>query len=380
MEFLWNCYKRAGDDGLKNITDMEQDRQYMKMALELAQKGMGFTAPNPMVGAVIVKNGRIIGQGYHRKYGELHAEREALAACTEEPEGASIYVTLEPCCHYGKQPPCVNAILEAGIRRVIIGSSDPNPLVAGKGIRILKDHGIEVTENILKEECDKLNEAFFYYIQNKKPYVVMKYAMTMDGKIACENGDSKWVTGKDARETVQKMRKQYMGIMVGINTVLEDNPMLNCRIEENVDPIRIICDSNLRIPFESNIVNTANKIQTIVVCTNEADTDKQKYLEECGVEVVRQKRKGRVNLSELMKTLGEKGILLEGGGTLNAQALKENVVNKICCFIAPKIVGGANAKSPIEGKGVEKMMEAYNLRNLEIQKIGNDIMLTGYLK
>ena len=207
--------------------------------------------------------------------------------------------------------------------------------------------------------------------------------MTMDGKIACENGDSKWVTGEKARETVQNMRKKYMGIMVGINTVLEDNPMLNCRIEENVDPIRIICDSNLRIPFESNIVNTANKIQTIVVCTNEADTDKQKYLEECGVEVVRQKRKGRVNLSELMKTLGEKGIdsiLLEGGGTLNAQALKENVVNKICCFIAPKIVGGANAKSPIEGKGVEKMMEAYNLRNLEIQKIGNDIMLTGYLK
>ena len=154
---------------MKDITDMEKDRQYMKMALELAQKGMGFTAPNPMVGAVIVKSGRVIGQGYHRKYGELHAEREALASCTEQPEGASIYVTLEPCCHYGKQPPCVNAILESGIRRVIIGSSDPNPLVSGKGIRILKEHGIEVTENVLKEECDKLNEAFFYYIQNQKP-------------------------------------------------------------------------------------------------------------------------------------------------------------------------------------------------------------------
>ena len=160
---------------MKDITDMEKDRQYMKMALELAQKGMGFTAPNPMVGAVIVKRGKVIGQGYHRKYGEPHAEREALASCTEQPEGASIYVTLEPCCHYGKQPPCVNAILESGIRRVIIGSSDPNPLVSGKGIRILKEHGIEVTENVLKEECDKLNEAFFYYIQNQKPYVVMKY-------------------------------------------------------------------------------------------------------------------------------------------------------------------------------------------------------------
>ena len=360
-----------------------KDSEYMELALMLAKNGLGWTAPNPMVGAVLVKDGEIIGQGWHEKCGEPHAERNALANCKKSPQGATLYVTLEPCCHQGRQPPCVDAILEAGIRRVVVVSADPNPLVAGKGIRILREHGIEVTEHMLEEECDRLNEVFFHYIQTKRPFVVMKYAMTMDGKIACENGDSKWVTGEKARETVQNMRKKYMGIMVGINTVLEDNPMLNCRIEENVNPIRIICDSNLRIPFESNIVNTANKIQTIVVCTNEADTDKQKYLEECGVEVVRQKRKGRVNLSELMKTLGEKGIdsiLLEGGGTLNAQALKENIVNKICCFIAPKIVGGANAKSPIEGKGVEKMMEAYNLRNLEIQKIGNDIMLTGYLK
>lgn len=225
---------------MKNTTDMEQDRQYMKMALELAQKGMGFTAPNPMVGAVIVKNGRIIGQGYHRKYGELHAEREALAVCTEEPKGASIYVTLEPCCHYGKQSPCVNAILEAGIRRVIIGSSDPNPLVAGKGIRILKDYGIEVTENILKEECDKLNEAFFYYIQNKKPYVVMKYAMTMDGKIAAYTGESKWVTGEAARIHVQKQRLKYTGIMVGVGTVLADDSILTCRLENSRNPVRII--------------------------------------------------------------------------------------------------------------------------------------------
>lgn len=359
------------------------DIKYMKLALDLAKKGMGWTSPNPMVGAVIVKDGQIIGKGWHERYGQKHAERNALENCICDPKGSTMYVTLEPCCHHGKQPPCTEAILKSQIRRVVIGSYDPNPLVSGKGICFLKENGIQITEHVMEPECNKLNEVFFHYITTKKPFVVMKYAMTMDGKIACENGDSKWVTGKDARETVQKMRKQYMGIMVGINTVLEDNPMLNCRIEENVNPIRIICDSNLKIPFESNIVNTANKIQTIVVCTNEADTDKQKYLEECGVEVVRQKRKGRVVLSDLMKILGEKGIdsiLLEGGGTLNAQALKENIVNKICCFIAPKIVGGANAKSPIEGKGVEKMMEAYNLRNLEIQKIGNDIMLTGYLK
>lgn len=357
--------------------------KYMKRAIELAKKGIGYTNPNPIVGCVVVKNDKIIAEGYHKKIGGFHAERNALTNCKEDTTGAELYVTLEPCCHYGKTPPCTEIIIEKKIKKVYVGSMDPNKLVEGKGVKILKEHGIEVKCGILKDECDKLNEVFFHYITNKTPYVVMKYAMTMDGKIACENGDSKWVTGKDARETVQKMRNQYMGIMVGINTVLEDNPMLNCRIEENVDPIRVICDSNLRIPFESNIVNTANKIQTIVVCTNEADTDKQKYLEECGVEVVRQKRKGRVNLSELMKTLGEKGIdsiLLEGGGTLNAQALKENIVNKICCFIAPKIVGGADAKSPIEGKGVEKMMEAYNIENMEIQKLGNDIMLTGYLK
>lgn len=357
--------------------------KYMKRAIELAKKGIGYTNPNPIVGCAVVKNDEIIAEGYHEKIGGFHAERNALTSCKDDTTGAELYVTLEPCCHYGKTPPCTEIIIEKKIKKVYVGSMDPNKLVAGKGVKILKEHGIEVECGILKDECDKLNEVFFHYITNKTPYVVMKYAMTLDGKIACENGDSKWVTGKDAREAVQKMRKQYMGIMVGINTVIEDNPMLNCRIEENVDPIRIICDSNLRIPFESNIVDTANKIKTIVVCTNEADIDKQKYLEERGVEVIRQKSKGRVNLSSLMKTLGEKGIdsiLLEGGGTLNAQALKENIVNKICCFIAPKIVGGANAKSPIEGKGVEKMMEAYSIENMEIQKLGNDIMLTGYLK
>ena len=331
----------------------------------------------------MVKNDEIISEGYHEKIGGFHAERNALTNCKEDTTGAELYVTLEPCCHYGKTPPCTEIIIEKNIKKVYVGSMDPNKLVAGKGVKILEENGIEVECGVLKDECDKLNEVFFHYITNKTPYVVMKYAMTMDGKIACENGDSKWVTGEKARETVQNMRKKYMGIMVGINTVLEDNPMLNCRIEENVNPIRIICDSNLKIPFESNIVNTANKIQTIVVCTNKADKDKQRWLENKGIEVIRQKVKGRVVLSDLMKMLGEKGIdsiLLEGGGTLNAQALKENIVNKICCFIAPKIVGGANAKSPIEGKGVEKMMEAYNLRNLEIQKIGNDIMLTGYLK
>ena len=368
---------------MKNITDIEQDRQYMKMALELAQKGMGFTAPNPMVGAVIVKNGRIIGQGYHRKYGGLHAEREALAVCTEEPEGASIYVTLEPCCHYGKQPPCVNAILEAGIRRVIIGSSDPNPLVAGKGIRILKDHGIEVTENILKEECDKLNEAFFYYIQNKKPYVVMKYAMTMDGKIAAYTGESKWVTGEAARIHVQEQRLKYTGIMVGVGTVLADDPMLTCRLENSRNPVRIICDSHLRTPLTSKIVRTAETIPTILASSSK-DQQKIKNYEELGCQVLYVPEKnGHIDLNRLMELLGAAkidSILLEGGGSLNWSALESGIVQKVQTYIAPKLFGGEEAKTPVEGKGFPDPASAVLLKNSEIIRLGDDFLIESEVK
>lgn len=368
---------------MKNITDMEQDRQYMKMALELAQKGMGFTAPNPMVGAVIVKNGRIIGQGYHRKYGELHAEREALAVCTEEPKGASIYVTLEPCCHYGKQPPCVNAILEAGIRRVIIGSSDPNPLVAGKGIRILKDHGIEVTENILKEECDKLNEAFFYYIQNKKPYVVMKYAMTMDGKIAAYTGESKWVTGEAARIHVQEQRLKYTGIMVGVGTVLADDPMLTCRLENSRNPVRIICDSHLRTPLTSKIVRTAETIPTILASSSK-DQQKIKNYEELGCQVLYVPEKnGHIDLNRLMELLGAAkidSILLEGGGSLNWSALESGIVQKVQTYIAPKLFGGEEAKTPVEGKGFPDPASAVLLKNSEMIRLGDDFLIESEVK
>ena len=368
---------------MKNTTDMEQDRQYMKMALELAQKGMGFTAPNPMVGAVIVKNGRIIGQGYHRKYGGLHAEREALAACTEEPKGASIYVTLEPCCHYGKQPPCVNAILEAGIRRVIIGSSDLNPLVAGKGIRILKDHGIEVTENILKEECDKLNDAFFYYIQNKKPYVVMKYAMTMDGKIAAYTGESKWVTGEAARIHVQEQRLKYTGIMVGVGTVLADDPMLTCRLENSRNPVRIICDSHLRTPLTSKIVRTAKTIPTILASSSK-DQQKIKNYEEMGCQVLYVPEKnGHIDLNRLMEILGATkidSILLEGGGSLNWSALESGIVQKVQTYIAPKLFGGEEAKTPVEGKGFPDPASAVLLKNSEMIRLGDDFLIESEVK
>ena len=223
------------------------NQDYMKRALELAKKAMGYTSPNPMVGCVVVKDGRIVTEGYHERCGEYHAERNALTKCSEDLTGATMYVTLEPCCHQGKTPPCTDIILERGIGKVYVGSMDPNPKVAGKGVQILRDHGVEVETGLLEEECLSLNEIFFHYITTKMPYVAMKYAMTLDGKIASFSGDSKWVTGERAREHTHFLRKKYRGILVGIGTVLADDPMLNCRTENGVDPVRIVCDSHLQI-------------------------------------------------------------------------------------------------------------------------------------
>ena len=247
----------------------------MLRAIQLAKKGEGWTNPNPMVGAVIVKDGQIIGEGYHKKYGELHAERNAIASLTESAEGAVLYVTLEPCCHHGKTPPCTEAILEQKIQKVVIGSRDPNPKVAGKGAQILREAGITVIEDFMREECDQLNPVFFHYITTKMPYVVMKYAMTLDGKIATKTGASKWITGEAARREVQHMRHQYMGIMAGIGTVLADDPMLNVRVEGWRSPVRILCDSKLRIPLDSQIVKSAEKYRTIVVYADQKNTEEK---------------------------------------------------------------------------------------------------------
>lgn len=224
------------------------DTDYMRLALELAERGRGWTNPNPMVGAVIVKDGRVIGEGYHHRCGALHAEREAFAACRESPAGATLYVTLEPCCHHGRQPPCTEAILEAGISRVVVGSGDPNPLVAGKGLDILRAHGAEVETGVLQPECDALNAVFFHYIRTRQPYVVMKYAMTLDGKIATRTGASRWITGEKARERVHQDRRRYAAIMAGVGTVLADDPLLTCRMEGGRNPVRVICDTHLRTP------------------------------------------------------------------------------------------------------------------------------------
>lgn len=378
-----NPWKLGGSDFF-----MQKKEEYMRRALELARKGEGHTSPNPMVGCVVVKDGRIISEGYHEKYGEFHAERNALTRCTEDTAGADLYVTLEPCCHQGKTPPCTDIIIEKKIARVFVGSMDSNPLVAGKGVQILRDHGIYVETGILDAECRKLNEVFYHYIATKTPFVVMKYAMTLDGKIACATGDSRWVTGEIARTQVHRMRGRYRGIMVGIGTVLADDPMLNCRVEGGVDPVRIICDSNLHIPTESQIVKTASDIETIVACSQEAleserKQEKIRRLKEAGIQIIGTEGAHGVNLVELMKKLGGQNIdsiLLEGGGTLNASALEDGIVNKVYAYIAGKLIGGMDARSPVEGMGIDRMADAITLQNVEIEKLGDDFCIVGYVK
>ena len=357
------------------------DQNYMLQAIQLAKQGEGWTNPNPMVGAVIVKNGRIIGKGYHKKCGELHAERNAIASLTESAEGATIYVTLEPCCHYGKTPPCTEAIIEQKIKRVVIGSRDPNPKVSGKGIKMLQEAGIEVIEDFMRKECDRLNPVFFHYITTKTPYVVMKYAMTLDGKIATKTGASKWITGEAARAEVQHMRHRYMGIMAGIGTVIADDPMLNVRMEGWKSPIRILCDSGLRIPLDGQIVKSAGKYRTIVAYADSENTEaKRKRLHEMGVETICcPDENNQVDLKKLMKYLGEEGIdsiLLEGGGTLNDSALRAGIVQEVQAFIAPKLFGGMNSKTPVEGIGVRFPSEAVKLKCTDICQIGEDIRIT----
>lgn len=360
------------------------EEQFMKRAIELAKQGAGWTAPNPLVGAVVVKNGRVIGEGYHRKYGELHAERNALAACTENPAGATLYVTLEPCCHYGKTPPCTEIIIEKKIAKVVIGSRDPNPKVAGKGARILREHGIEVVEDYMREACDALNPVFFHYITTKTPYVVLKFAMTLDGKIATRTGASKWITGEAARNHVHQLRSRYAGILAGIGTVLADDPMLNCRIDGAHQPLRIILDSHLRIPMGSRLVRSAKEYPLLIVCNEstrdrEEGTNRIQKLEEAGAKVwTLPEKNGHPDLNVLMQRLGEEkidSVLIEGGGTVNEAALKAHIVHHVYAYIAPKIFGGEDAKTPVEGSGIRLPQECANLRLAKITVLLNDMLL-----
>lgn len=360
------------------------EEQYMRRALELARLGLGRVHPNPMVGAVLVKDGRIIGEGYHQRCGGPHAEVNAIANATETVSGATMYVTLEPCSHHGKTPPCADLLIEKGIARAVVGCLDPNPLVAGRGIRKLQDAGVNVRTGVLEPDCLKLNEVFFHYILTKRPYVVMKTAMSLDGKIATAAGQSQWITGEAARADVQKLRAQYTGIMVGVETVLSDNPRLTCRLENCENPVRIIADSKLRIPLDAQVLDDQNENPTVLATTDLSPPEKRLALEQLGAKVLICKQKdGKVDLADLMDRLGKSGIdslLLEGGSTLNGAALEQKIVQKVISYIAPVLIGGATAKTPIGGHGIADLSKAPRLSIDLVERIGEDIKITAYWK
>lgn len=369
---------------------MSYEKKYMERAIELAKKGIGAVNPNPLVGAVIVKDNKIIGEGYHTKYGELHAEREALADAErrgEDVKGADMYVTLEPCSHTGKQPPCTEAIISAGINRVYVGSNDPNPLVAGNGIWQLRMAEVEVVTNCMKDECDAINTVFFHYITTNTPYVVYKYAMTMDGKICTKTGESRWVSNEQSRHMVQTYRNEFMAIMVGINTVLEDDPLLSCRLEKESEdmvvrnPIRIILDSDLRIPMDSKIVQTGKEIKTYIVSLSENEKKNRHKIRELkdkgiGTLLIPADDDGKIGLDKLMSQLGKMhidAVLLEGGGTLAWSMINAGYVNEVRAFIAPKIFGGMKAKTPVTGSGIDDISLAKEFELRDLQNIDGDI-------
>ena len=369
------------------------NEKYMRMAIELAKRGAGAVNPNPMVGAVVVKNGEVIGRGYHKFFGGPHAEVYALEEAGEKAEGATIYVTLEPCSHYGKTPPCAKKIIDMGIKKCFIGSSDPNPKVAGRGVAMLKETGIEVVENVLKEECDEVNQVFFKYIKTKIPYLFVKCGITLDGKIALSNGISKWITNSIAREKVQYYRNKFMGIMVGINTVLTDNPSLTARIENGVNPFRIIVDPNLQIDENCKVVKNNEDEKTVIITSQKnlftEDTEnteiqiKQKRLsEENKVKFIfidGEKFSFRKMLEEIGK-VGIDSILLEGGETLISLAFEENVIDGGEIFISNKILGDSSAKPFISGFVREKMEEAVQLTNVRNNIYGENVGMEFYFK
>ena len=360
---------------------MFKDEDYMREALKIAGNARGRTSPNPLVGAVIVKDGKIIAEGWHRQAGTPHAEVHALNMAGELAKGATLYVTLEPCSYFGRTPPCANAIVKAGIKRVVTAMSDPNPKVAGKGLQILKDAGIEVEVGLLEDEARKLNEVFIKWVTIGKPFVTLKTAMSLDGKIVTATGQSKWITSEASRQRVHEMRDIHDAIMVGIETVLKDNPMLTTRIFSGRNPIRIVVDSNARTPLASNIV-TNHQVKTIIAVTENAPIERVNALKKSGIEIIFAGGSERVDLNILMNELAKReitSVLLEGGGTLNFALLEAGLIDKVCAFIAPKIIGGRSALTPVEGNGFENLNDAINLKNVTTEMIDNDILVTGYI-
>lgn len=367
------------------------DHIFMEMALSLAEKGKGFTSPNPMVGAVVVKDGEVIGKGWHEAYGKAHAEVNAIDDAGKNAMGATIYVTLEPCNHTGKTPPCTEKILSAGIKRVVVAMDDPNPHVEGGGNSFLKKQGLDISTGILEDKAKKLNEVFIKYIQTKRPFVILKCASTLDGQIATRSGHSKWVTGPDSRAYVHELRNWVDGILVGINTIHKDNPSLTTRLEgrEVRDPSRIILDSKLSIQENANVLQQDSESDSILISGILKDIDpllieKKQRLEKRGVRIIETPlKKGKIDLNVAMDHLGQAGItslLIEGGGKVLASALSSGIVDKVNMFYAPKFLGGNDGVPVCFGPGPDKMGDCVQLTDVDVKRFGNDIMVEGYLK
>jgi diaminohydroxyphosphoribosylaminopyrimidine deaminase/5-amino-6-(5-phosphoribosylamino)uracil reductase len=360
--------------------------KYMRLALELALKAQGRTSPNPMVGAVIVKDGEIIGTGYHLKAGTPHAEVHALRQAGAQAEGATMYVSLEPCSHYGKTPPCTEAVVKAGLKEVFVAMQDPNPKVAGKGIKQIVDTGIQVHVGLMENEAQRLNEAFIKYITKRTPFVLLKTAMTLDGKIATSTGHSRWITGDSAREMVHQLRDSYDAILVGVNTIITDNPALTCRLPEGGrDPIRIVMDSKARTPVDAQVLTQESTNLTYIAVIDGVPDEKLDRLIAAGVKIIKTTAAscGRVDIKELMHRLGEMEIislLVEGGAEVAASFLEAEMVDKVLTFIAPKIIGGKDAPGPVGGHGKETMDQAIRLKNVRYGQAGDDFFVEGYIK
>ena len=363
----------------------ETDEKYMREALELARRGRGRTSPNPVVGAVIVKDDKVIGRGWHQKAGTAHAEIHAIADAGDETRNATIYVTLEPCCHFGRTGPCTEAIIAAGIQRVVVAMTDPNPLVAGCGIETLRQRGIHVDTGVLATEAASLNAPFIKWITCKLPFVTLKNGISLDGKIATRTGDSRWITGETSRLEVHRLRDAADAIITGVGTVLADDPELTTRLPEGgKSPVRVVVDSLARTPLSAKLVNDG-KAPTIIAISNKAPEERVAALKAKNIEILSlpEESDGRLNLGALLRILGERcltHVMVEAGGTLNSSFLFGNYVDKVVMFVAPKIIGGAGAPGPYGGTGCDRLSEAVELEDVMIQHTGDDLMIEGWVK
>lgn len=366
-----------------DVSKLNQDEKFMKRALELALRARGRTSPNPLVGCVLVKEGQVVGEGYHQKAGTPHAEVHALAAAEDRARGATAYVTLEPCSHFGRTPPCADALIRAGIQRVVVAMKDPNPLVAGRGITRLQDADIQVDVGILSQAAYTMNEVFIKAITTGLPFVVYKSAMTLDGKIASESGDSKWVSNDTSRNIVHQMRDHYDVIMVGSETVERDDPALTCRLPSGRDPVRLIVDGQLRLSEKAQVLTASKQTPCIIATTQAAPSDKVEYFKGLEkVEVWQYQTSRHVPLERLMRDLVTRGwtsVLLEGGGGLAGALFQAHLVDKVEMFIAPKFVGGTGP-SPLSGLHIERMKDALPLYDLHVDMVSGDLHITGYLQ